>query len=117
MALSNEKPRLSRQYLYVRFADLSFDLATADVSRVALLDAGVEPQEEDWIEATVVTNGHVLYRADVGDAFALLIGPTRGDAVDTNDLEPGTYQCWTDTSTPDSDERIVEVHGTITVTA
>lgn len=117
MALSSEKPRLSRQHLYAPFADLNFDLATANVHQVALMGAGIEPAELDWLDAVVVTTGHALYREDVGDALAVLVGPERGDVVTTNDLDAGTYQVWTDTSVPASDERVVEVHGTITVVA
>jgi len=115
MALSNEKPRLSRQFMYARFRDLNFPLADADVHRVALMDAGQEPATSDWLEALKVTEGHDLYKPDVGDALALMIGPARGDLVATHDLPVGIYQVWSDTSTPSSDERVVEVHGTITV--
>jgi hypothetical protein len=115
MALSNEKPRLSRQFMYARFRDLNFPLADADVHRLALMDAGQEPSEQDWLDALKVTEGHSLYKPDVGDALALMVGPGRGDLVDTYDLPVGVYQVWSDTSTPASDERVVEVHGTITV--
>jgi len=113
--LSNEKPVQSRQYLFVRFADTSFDLAATNVHRVAFVGAGVEPSEEDWVEAEVVVDGHPLWRPDIGEAFALLVGPDRGDPVTTRDLPVGVHQCWSDSSTPDSDERIVELHGTVTV--
>jgi len=113
--LSNEKPVQSRQYLFVRFADTSFDLGDADVHRVAFMPAGAEPGEDDWLEGIVVTEGHPLFREDVGEAFALLVGPDRGDVVDTVDLDPGIHQVWSDSSVPESDERIVELHGTVTI--
>ena len=116
MALSDSKPRLSRQYVYCPFASLNFNLGDADVKRVALMDeAGVEPAEEDWIEAIAVSEGHEFYVSEIGPALALLVGPDRGDNVTTEDLPLGTYQCWTDSSVPSSDERIVELHGTINV--
>lgn len=110
------KPRLSRQYLYLPFSELSFDLSTADVHQVALMsDPTAEPAEADWLDAIVVTSGHDLYVESIGDSLAILVGPDRGDTVDTEDLPAGEYTAWTDVSTPGSDERLADWHGTVTV--
>lgn len=112
------KPRLSRQYIYAPLTDLNFDLSTADVRRVAFMaDATAEPGDADWREAIVVTTGHALYRAEVGDALAILVGPARGDAVTTEDLAVGEYLMWSDTKVPTSDERITVWHGPVTIVA
>lgn len=122
------KTRLSRQYLYARFqADrLDFNLDEAEIHRVALMaDPAVEPEDEDWHEAMIVTatSGtegapHDLWEA-AGEvpSLAVLVGPTRDDDVSGNvDLAGGNYLLWSDVKHPDSDERLTDWHGIVTVT-
>lgn len=110
------KPTLSREYLFVPFTDMNFDVSDLDVHEMAFKAAGVEPAEVDWIEAIKVDSGHALYQASIGEGLALLIGPTRGDAVTTNNLALGDYQVWIDAAVPSSDERVVRVAGVLSIT-
>lgn len=112
------KQQLSRQYVYAPLSDTSFDLADADVAQVAFMtDATTEPTDTDWVSAIVVDDTHELYDADIGEALAVLVGPARGDTVTTEDLATGDYTVWSDVSTPGSDERLVSIHGTLSITA
>jgi hypothetical protein len=108
-------PGLSREYLYVPITDLNVTVANITLSKLAFLASAVEPADVDWEDAIVAGVGHPLYRAEIGPAFVILIGPTRGDAVTTLDLANGDYQVWVDVKTSDSDERIVRIAGTLTV--
>src|SRR5688572_23526066 len=108
-------PGLSREYLYVPITDLNVTVANITLSKLAFLDAGIEPVDADWEDATVFEVGDSLYRPSVGPAFVILIGPARGDAVTTLDLPDDDYQVWVDVATSDSDKRIVRIAGTLTV--
>jgi hypothetical protein len=108
-------PGLSREYVYIGIADLNVTVADITLSKLAFLDAGIEPVDADWEDALVVDVGDPLYRASVGPAYVILIGPARGDAVTTLDLPDDDYQVWTDTKVTGSDERIVRIAGTLTV--
>jgi hypothetical protein len=112
------KPTLSREYLYVPFAQMNMPIATLSLSKLAFKTAGVEPLDADWKTAIPVTVGHAIYVASIGDSLAILVGPLRADAgVTTNDLPAGDYQVWVDARTTGSDERIVRVAGVLTITA
>lgn len=114
--MAAEKPYLSRQYVYAPLANLNVDLSTATLHKVAFMTSPtVEPADVDWLDAIVVTTGHALYDASIGDALAILVGPARGDAVTTEDLAAGSYTMWSDWSIPGSDERNVDWHGTVTI--
>ena len=111
-------PRLNRAYMYVPLDDLNFDFSTADVHQVAFkTDPELEPDEQDWVEAIVVDSNHDLYRPDIGDALAILIGPDRGDSVTSEELAADTYLVWVDLSAPGTDERIVDWAGEVEVVA
>lgn len=122
------KTRLSRHYVYARFdpAKLDFNLDEAEIHRVALMaDPAVEPEDEDWHEAMIVTatsgDGgapHDLWeKAGEVPSLAVLVGPDRGDEVTGNvDLAGGNYLLWSDVKHPDSDERLTDWHGIVTVT-
>jgi hypothetical protein len=110
------KPQLSREYLYVPFTNMNFDVADLIVNGIAFMAQGVEPAEIDWIEALVVDSLDPLYVASIGEGIALLVGPLRGDVgITTEDLALGDYQVWVDAAVAGSDERIVRVAGTLTV--
>jgi len=114
-----QKSRLSRQYVYAPLADLNFPLDDANVHQVAFMPTfDAEPLESDWVEALVVTQNNEnssLYSQAIGNSLAVLVGPERGDAVDTEDLAAGDYLLWSDVSVPESDERIVVWHGAVEV--
>lgn len=112
-----DKPTLSREYLYVPLTQINFDVADLDVNQMAFTDAGIEPTEPDWITAIVVDDTSPLFDASIGESIALLVGPERGDVVTTEELGAGDYQVWIDVSVPSSDERVVRVAGTLTVSA
>lgn len=113
------KTRLSRKYVYARLANLNVDLSQATLHKVALMeDPTQEPSDEspnDWLDGIVVTQGHDLYRPEIGPAIAILIGPDRGDTVDTTDKPAGKYMMWTDWKVSGSDERHAEWHGPVEV--
>lgn len=111
------KATLSREYLYIPLSEMNFVVADLNLHRVAFKDAGVEPLDGDWIDAIVVDSQHALYKASIGAAVAVLIGPARGDAVTTNDLTAQDWQVWVEVSTAASDERVVRVAGTLTISA
>lgn len=111
------KPTLSREYLFFPLAGLNVDIANLTVHRVAFTDAGVEPTDPDWLEAIVVDDQHALYNPDIGESLAILVGPDRGDVVTTEDLTSGDYQTWVEATVTGSDERVVRVAGTFTVSA
>lgn len=111
------KATLSREYLYIPLSNINFAMADLNLHKVAFKDAGVEPLDGDWITAEVVTSAHALYQASIGESIAVLIGPARGDAVSTNDLAAQDWQVWCEVSTAASDERVVRVAGTLTVSA
>jgi hypothetical protein len=112
------KPQLSREYLYVPFDQMEgLDVDDLVVSRLAFMDAGVEPAELDWIDAIIVGSLDPLYVPAIGEAIALLVGPDRGDSVTTEDLAIGDYQVWVDAAVTGSDERIVRVAGLLEITA
>lgn len=107
---------LSREYLYFPLSQINFDISDLSLNRVAFKPAGVAPEDADWIEATVVDDQHSLFDPDIGEGLALLVGPDRGDEVTTQDLGVGSYQCWVEVSTDASDERVVRIAGTLTIT-
>lgn len=134
------KTRLSRQYVYLPFAGSNVNLGAATVHRVAFVsDPTSEPVDADWREAIVVTatNGtggapHSLWddllaavapgpgaapAPPPDGAFAILVGPTRGDTVTTEDLAVGEYLAWSDTKVPGSDERPATWHGPVSIVA
>jgi len=111
------KPTLSREYIYVPLADLNFTVADLDLHRVAFTNAGVEPLDGDWNVATVIDSAHARYQASIGEAIEIMVGPDRGDAVTTFDLAAQDWQVWIEASTATSDERVVRVAGTLTVSA
>lgn len=112
------KPQLSRDYMYVPFDNMTgLDVDDLVVSRVAFMDAGVEPAEIDWIDAIIAGSADPLFVPSFGEAIVLLVGPDRGDAVTTEDLAIGDYQVWVDAAVAGSDERIVRVAGLLEVTA
>lgn len=122
MATTNTKSRLSRKYVYAPLTDLSVDLETATLNKVALLtDPAVEPSDadpDDWIDGIVVTQtgaNSSLWVEEIGDAIAILVGPERGDATGSTDLASGEYMMWSDWKVPGSDERHVEWHGKVTI--
>lgn len=109
------KPLLSREYVYMPLADLNVDVDELNVHRVAFMDAGIQPDDPDWIDAIAVGSQNPLFRSSIGPALVLLVGPDRGDEVDTTNLDEGTHQVWVEVSTPGSDERVVRVAGTVTI--
>ncbi len=109
------KPELSREYLYIPMTNMNFDVADLDVHQVAFTEEGVAPLELDWLEAIAVDELHALYRPSIGQSLAILVGPTRGDSVTTEDLAPGDHQVWVDVAIPTSDERVVRAAGILTV--
>jgi hypothetical protein len=111
------KPELSREYLYVPFSAMNFEVADLVVNGVAFTAAGVEPIEDDWIDAIVVDELHDLYVSSIGEGLAVLVGPERGDTVTTEDLAAGEYQVWIDAAVTGSDERVVRTAGILTVVA
>jgi hypothetical protein len=121
MATTDEKSRLSRKYVYAPLADLgTIDLDTAAVKRIAFIaNATDEPTEPDWNDALIVTlsTNPNLYRAEIGEALAALVGPLQSGetGITTKDLATGQYMVWTDWTIPGSDERNIEWHGPITV--
>jgi hypothetical protein len=110
------KPTLSREFLYVPFDQMNMPVASLTVNRLAFMPAGTEPVEGDWDPAIPVDTGDPLYVSAIGDALVMLIGPTRGDSVTTNDLAEGDYQVWVDAKVSGSDERIVRVAGLLEIT-
>lgn len=111
------KATLSREYLFVPLSNINFAIADLDLHRMAFKDAGVEPLDGDWITAIKVDSAHALYQASIGESVALLVGPARGDTVTTEDLTAQDWQVWVEVSTAASDERVVRVAGTLTVSA
>ena len=111
------KPTLSREYLYVPMANMNFDVEDLDVHEMAFKSAGVEPLDADWITAIAVDTTHPLYVSSIGESLALLVGPTRGDAVTTENLALGDYQVWIDAAIPTSDERVVRLAGVLSITS
>lgn len=110
------KPYLSREYVYVPFTGMNFDVADLVVNRIAFMAEGVEPLDADWIDAIVVDAVDPIFVASIGEGLALLVGPDRGDAVTTEDLALGDYQVWVEASVTGSDERVVRVAGTLSIT-
>lgn len=109
-------PGLSREYVYIGISDLNVVVADINYNKLAFMAAGVEPVDADWEDAILVDDDtHPLWRPSVGPAYAILIGPARGDAVTTLDLPDDDYQVWTDTKVTGSDERIVRIAGTLTI--
>lgn len=108
-------PGLSREYLWVPVTNLNFVVADITLSKLAFLDAGIEPVDGDWEDAEVVDVGDPDYDADIGPALRILIGPARGDAVTSLDLPDDDYQVWVDVKVTGSDERVVRIAGTLTV--
>lgn len=119
------KTRLSRTYVYAPFdeATLNFDLAEAELHNLAFMaDPTAEPSDEpsDWHEAMVVTEGHPLFDAIGSPALAMLVGPLRGDTVTDPHIDlpasgPLGHLVWSDIKHPDSDERLTDWHGPLTV--
>jgi hypothetical protein len=109
------KPQLSREYLYVPMSQMNFDVDDMDVHQIAFTAEGIEPAELDWIVAFAVGSADPLYQPSIGEALAILVGPTRGDSVTTEDLADGDYQVWVDVAIPTSDERVVRTAGILTV--
>lgn len=112
-----DKPTLSREYIFVPLSEINFDVADLNLHRMAFTAAGIEPTDPDWIDAIAVDDTHALFNGTIGEAVALLVGPARGDAVTTEDLTAGDHQVWVEVSTAASDERVVRVAGTLTVSA
>lgn len=109
-------PGLSREYVYIGISGLNVAVADITVHQLAFMGAGEEPLEADWEDAILVDDDtHPLWRASIGPAYAILIGPDRGDVVTTLDLPDADYQVWTDTKVTGSDERIVRIAGTLDV--
>jgi hypothetical protein len=91
--------RLSLEYVFWPLVTTN-DLSQV-TSEVALLGAGVIPQETDWLPAVIFTEGINKY-------VRLLVGPG-GDVT----LAPGTYQSWIRlTANP---ERPVRRPGVVTI--
>lgn len=111
------KATLSREYLYIPMSEINFAIADLNLHRMAFTNAGVEPTDPDWVDAIKVDSAHALYKASIGEAIALLVGPARGDVVTTKDLTAQDWQVWAEVSTAASDERVVRVAGTLTVSA
>jgi hypothetical protein len=111
------KPELSREYLYVAMDNMNFDVTELDVHQIAFTAEGIEPTEPDWLEAIPVDALHALFVSSIGESLAILVGPTRGDSVTTEDLVEGDYQVWIDVAIPTSDERVVRTAGILEVTA
>lgn len=111
-----DKLALSRENLYFPLGDINFAIGDLNLHRVAFMAAGVAPTDPDWIVATVVDDAHPLFDPAIGVGLALLVGPARGDAVSTEELGVGTFQCWVEVSTAASDERVVRVAGSLTIT-
>jgi len=111
------KPTLSRDYVYVPLANMNVPVASLTVYNVAFMDPGQEPADEDWHEAIPVDLNHDLYVAKHGESLAILVGPARGDDVDSLELSAGDYQVWVDVAADGSDERVVRVAGTFTISA
>jgi len=111
------KPRLSRENLYIPFTAMNFDPADLVVNQIAFTDEGVEPAELDWLDAIPVEDTDPAYVVSIGEGMYILVGPTRGDSVTTEDLPLGDYQVWVDVAVTGSDERIVRVAGLLEVTA
>ena len=109
------KPTLSREYLYVPFTNMNFDVDDLAVNQIAFTDAGVAPAELDWEPAIVVNSLHALYVASIGEGLAILVGPTRGDTVTTVDLAAQDWQVWIDAAVTGSDERVVRAAGVLEV--
>lgn len=120
------KPYLSRQYIYAPLTDLSFDLASATIARIAFMpNTTAQPADADWFNAIIVTstNGtagspHTLYKAAFGDSLAILVGPIRtGETgITTRDLAAGTYLMWVDVGgVAGSAERYVDWSGPVTI--
>lgn len=110
-----DKPRLSREYLHVPLGLIDLDVTDLTVHRVAFMDAGVEPTDTDWVDAIAVGEGDSLFRPAIGPSLVLLVGPDRGDLVDSEDLDVGDHQVWVEVSATGSDERVVRVAGILTV--
>jgi len=111
------KPTLSRDYVYVPLGQLNVPVDSLTVHNVAFMAASAEPQDEDWHEAIPVDANHPLYVSNIGNALAILVGPKRGDDVDSLELDAGDYQVWVDVAADGSDERIVRRAGTFTISA
>lgn len=111
------KPTLSREYLYVPVAGLNVDIGALSTAQLAFMGAGIEPAEIDWLTALVVDDVHPAFDPDIGNAIAILVGPDRGDGVTTETLGAGDFQVWADIAVTGSDERIVRVAGTLTISA
>lgn len=110
------KPRLSREYVYVPFTGMNFDVTDLIVNRIAFMAEGVEPTDGDWITAIVVDAVDPLFVSSIGEGLALLVGPDRGESVVTEDLALGDYQAWVEAAITGSDERVVRVAGTLSIT-
>lgn len=99
------QPSLSRELVFVKLSELNLDAQQLVVHALAFLDTpGVSPGEEDWIEANVTTKDGV-------PALSVMVGPARGDDVDTNELTDADYQVWADVSESPAGERVVRPCG------
>lgn len=115
--MAASKPTLSREYLYVPMTGMNFAIADLTMSNVAFTAAGIEPAEIDWQTGIPVDSAHALYVPSFGEAIVILVGPARGDTVDTFDLDAGDHQAWVEVQVTGSDERVVRPAGIVTVSA
>ena len=110
------KPTLSREYLYVPFTNMNFVVSTPRRPRDGVQSGrGANRWTPTGSTAITVSSTHPLYVSSIGESLALLVGPTRGDAVTTENLAVGDYQVWVDAAVPTSDERVVRVAGVLSI--
>jgi hypothetical protein len=99
------QPSLSRELVFVKLSELNVTAGSLVINRIAFIDTpGTSPSDPDWLDATVTTK-------DAEDALAVMIGPTRGDTVDTEPLADGDYQVWIEVSESTAGERVVRPCG------
>ena len=94
--MPSEIHKLSRDYRFYDLEDINVSAEDLSEPRAAFTALETEPEEEDWHSdpVFVIGSNSDLYRSDYGTQVAVLIGDSRGDDVDTVELEAGDYQVW-----------------------